>query len=484
MNLTAMPHGHGQAGWLTTFLDMFADLPAAVAFVSGPDLVVQAANDMYLALAGCADLAGRSLPAALPEFSAQEIVGLFRRVLESGEPVWRHELTAWTGGHRGGRPERVVMDACYQPVRDDSGKVTCVLFLGADVTAQVEDRHENKELAAVKDRYRTLFDALPFGVIRYFADGLILEANPAASQITGLPAEQLLTWPLPAAARAVREDGTPLPAGEFPLEVALRTGRAVVDTVIGLPEAQADGLRWLKVTAVPYLPDEAGLRQRGYVMFRDVTEQRRGDKALRDSAEMMRRLHEANVLGVVAVENGRIVEANDAYLNILGYTRKDLEAERLDWQALTPPEWAAAMEQAAAQLRASGAFRPFEKECVHRKGHRVPVLIGGAMVGRDPSRWTAYVVDLSARQRDEQARIATAAQVRAAQAEAQIARERLGFLIRAGELVSAATDRDELLSRAAKLVVPGLADLCVTFLPGDDGTLRATSVARLGPWES
>jgi PAS domain S-box-containing protein len=476
-----MPHGRGPAGWPIVSLGMFADLPVAVALVSGPDLVVQVANDRYLALAGCVELAGRSLPAVLPEFSAQEIVGLFREVLESGEPAWRHELSAWTGHHQG-RPERVFVDAFYQPVRDDSGLVTGVLFFGADVTAQVLARQGNKELEAVKDRYRALFDALPFGVIGYSADGLILEANPAASEIIGLSAEELLTWPLPIAAGAVREDGTPLTAGELPLEVALSVGRPVVDTVIGLPEGLADGRRWLKVTAVPYGPDEAGRPQRGYVMFRDVTEQRRKDAALLDGAELMGRLREANVLGVVAVEDGRIVQANDAYLDILGYTREDLEAGRLDWRALTPPEWTAAIEHAVAQLRSTGAFRPFEKECVHRDGHRVPVLIGGAMTNRDPLRWTAYVVDLSARQRAERTRIATAARVRAARAEAQIARERLGFLIRAGELVSVATDRDELLSRAAKLVVPGLADLCVTFLPADDGMLRATSVARLGSW--
>ena len=281
VSLTAMPHGRGPAGWPTVSLGMFADLPVAVALVSGPDLVVQAANDRYLALAGRVELAGRSLPAVLPEFSAQEIVGLFRQVLESGEPAWRPELPTWTRHHRG-LPERVFVDAFYQPVRDDSGLVTGVLFFGADVTAQVLARPGNKELAAVKDRYRTLFDALPFGVIRYSADGLILEANPAASEIIGLSAEELLTWPLPMAAGAVHEDGTPLAAGESPLEVALSTGQPVVDTVIGLPEEQAGGPRWLKVTAVPYWPDEAGRPQRGYVMFRDVTEQRRKDAALLD----------------------------------------------------------------------------------------------------------------------------------------------------------------------------------------------------------
>jgi PAS domain S-box-containing protein len=179
----------------------------------------------------------------------------------------------------------------------------------------------------------------------------------------------------------------------------------------------------------------------------------------------MRRLREANVLGVVTVEDSQIVEANDAYLDILGYTREDLEAGRLDMRALTPPEWAPAMADAVQQLRGTGAFRPFEKECAHRDGHRVPVLVGGTAADRDPLRWTAYVVDLSARQR----------------ADAQIAAERLGFLVQAGELLSAGADREELLARAAGLAVPGLADLCVTFLPGDGGTLRATAAAYLGP---
>jgi PAS domain S-box-containing protein len=363
-------------------LGIFADLPVAVALVTGPDLVVQVANQKYLAMVGCAELAGRSLPTVLPEFSAQEIVGLFRQVLETGEPTWRHALTAWTG-HRKGQPGRVLIDAFYQPVRDDSGVVTSVLFLGtdvtgADVTAQVTGRdpntaqvtggHGNKELAAVEDRYRTLFNAVPFGVVCCSADGLILEANPAASQISGVPQEDLLTWPLNP--RVLREDGTPLAVGESPLEVALRTGEPVVDMVIGLSGRQAAGLRWLKVIAVPYWPDEAGRPQRGYVIFRDVTEQHNKDELLRNSEELMSRAG--------------------------------------------------------------------------------------------------------------QARIAAAARERAARAEAQIATERLNFLIRAGELVSVATDREELLSRAAKLVVPGLADLCVTFLPGDGGVLQATSIAHLG----
>jgi len=76
-----MPDGHGPAGWPTVSLGIFADLPVAVALVMGPDLAVQAANDRYLELVGCA---GQPLPTVLSGSDAQEFVGLLRQVLESG----------------------------------------------------------------------------------------------------------------------------------------------------------------------------------------------------------------------------------------------------------------------------------------------------------------------------------------------------------------------------------------------------------------
>ena len=79
----------------------------------------------------------------------------------------------------------------------------------------------------------------------------------------------------------------------------------------------------------------------------------------------------------------------------------------------------------------------FEKEYVHKEGHRVPVLIGAAAISRNPLRWTSFVVDLTARQRAERERAALLARVRANRAEADSARERLAFLMRAGALVAA-----------------------------------------------
>lgn len=471
---------------------MAAGLPVAIAYVTGPDLVVQFANGKCRELLGRGDLVGRPLPGALPEPARQDCASLIRRVLESGLPAGRRGI-ALRGRRDGRAPGQVFADVLCQPVHADSGRVAGVLCLGvdvtadltADVTARAGRGHDGgplaAELAAAEDQYRTLFDTLPLGVVYSSADGLVLEANPAATRILGIAPDELLTWPSAGFPHAVREDGTPLGPADHPLARALGTGSVIADVLLGMPHARTGELRWLEVTAVPCPATRAGRPRRAYAMFRDVTEQRRLRGVLREGAELMSRLREANVLGVKVVEEGRLVEANDACLEILGYTRDDVASGRLTLQAITPPEWAAATERAVEQLRLTGSFRPFEKEFVHRDGHRVPVLVGSAVLSRDPLRWASYVVDLSARQRAEQERAELAARERAARAEAERARERLGFLIRIGELVSAATDRHELLSRAAGLVVPGLADLCVTFLPDAGDTLRATSVACRGP---
>jgi PAS domain S-box-containing protein len=120
----------------------------------------------------------------------------------------------------------------------------------------------------------------------------------------------------------------------------------------------------------------------------DVTDRYRAQAALQEGNRLLGRLREANVLGVlVASEGGSIHEANDAFLGIVGYTRQDFEAGRITWDAITPPEWAHADDEAVEQMGRTGAFRPYEKEYLHRDGHRVPVLIGAALLDRNPLRW-------------------------------------------------------------------------------------------------
>ena len=445
------PPGGGPAE-LGLMHDLLLRLPAGVAYVAGPDLAFEFANEEFRKMAGGRDLNGVPLREALPE-RAREHLDLIEKVARTGEPSRGRESEVWIGGC-GQEPERLFVDFSYQPVRDEAGGVSGVLLYGADVTAHVRDRHRLEELAerlaVTEERYRTLFETLPHGVIHYNADGSILGANPAAADILGLASDAITSWPLVQSTSAVHEDGTPFEPDEVPVTVALRTGEIVADVVAGLPHGRTGEIRWLQITAVPDARDERGQPQRAYAMLTDITEQRRAEAALRESNRLLARLREANVLGVVVVSDDGILEANDAYLDIIGYTRDDLDSGRISWRAITPPKWTSSDEDAVAQLRRSGACRPFEKEYVHRDGHLVPVLIGAAVIDSHPLRWTSFVVDLTARQRKEQERAALL-QTLNAELEDRVSQ-------RTSELVRAESDRRALeteLRRAERLVTVG-----------------------------
>ena len=72
----------------------------------------------------------------------------------------------------------------------------------------------------------------------------------------------------------------------------------------------------------------------------DVTERKRAEEALRESEAKIRRLVDANIIGIFIWDfEGRIIEANDAFLRMVDYDREDLVSGRIRWTELTPPEW-------------------------------------------------------------------------------------------------------------------------------------------------
>jgi PAS domain S-box-containing protein len=464
--------------------ELLSALPAAVAYLSGPDLVVELANEAYRRLAGGRDVVGLPAREALPELAALDRLDILDQVRETGQPVTGRAGGVWVRRDHG-RPEQLFADFAYRPVRDASGAVAGVLLYAADITAHVRDRRRldrlSEQLADAEERYRTLFEIMPLGVVHHSADGSVIGANQAAGDIMGIEAAAMTTWPLPPLLQAVREDGSPCRPEDLPPVVALRTGE-MAEAVVGVvPHAPTGEMRWLRLTAVPEARDHEGRTQRAYSIVAEVTEQRRTEAALQENASLLGRLRDANVLGVVVSSEQGAYEANDAFLDTIGYTREDLAAGLISYQRVTAPGWASRDRDAIEQLLTKGAFEPFEKEYVHRDGHRVPVLLGGAVVASDPLRWVTFVVDLTTRQRAEQERAELVAREQAARSEGDSTREQLTFLLRAGAFAAATRNRHELLEHAAHLVVPGLADSCVVFLPTADDTLYAASLAHRDP---
>lgn len=119
-------------------------------------------------------------------------------------------------------------------------------------------------------------------------------------------------------------------------------------------------------------------------------------RALQRSEARFRRLTESNVIGIIfSLANGSITDANDAFLKIVGYDRADLKAGKLNWQTMTPPEYGHLHQVAVAELTQTGAFSAFEKEYFHKDGHRIPVIIGGALLDESQLSTVGFVLDLT-----------------------------------------------------------------------------------------
>jgi len=180
--------------------------------------------------------------------------------------------------------------------------------------------------------------------------------------------------------------------------------RAVAEGRIGTEgwQSRKDGSRfWANAITVP-LKDENGELQGFAAVVRDFSDRHERDEKLQRSRGRLRPLPaESTIAGIVSGEFDRIPEANDTFLELVGYSREDLQAGLLRWPDLTPPEYLEMDELAHEEGLRFGACTPFEKKLLRKDGTRVPVLVATAVLKLSPFKWITFVRDLRERDRRE-----------------------------------------------------------------------------------
>ena len=180
-------------------------------------------------------------------------------------------------------------------------------------------------------------------------------------------------------------------------------------SILGLPllnQAKLTGVLYLENTLTPHvftpkriavlklLASQAAISLENTRLYRDLAERE----------AKIRRLVDANIMGMYIWNlQGEILEANEAFLQIVGYSHEDLVSGRVRWTDLTPPEWRDRDKQAQAELEATGTIQPFEKEYFRKDGNRVPALLGCATFEGSGNEGVAFVLDLSKQKRAEDA---------------------------------------------------------------------------------
>lgn len=192
--------------------------------------------------------------------------------------------------------------------------------------------------------------------------------------------------------------------------------RAVAEQVTSQFEAFSKVLNvWLEVQLYP---SAEGLA----VYFRDISDRKRAETALRESEARFRRLFESNLIGVAFWNvDGLITDANEAYLKLAGYTQEEFAAlGKISWKELTPPEYEHLADRAIKEAMTTGVSNVYEKEYIRRDGTRVPIVLGMALLNDSQHDGVAFVLDLSERRQIEQS--------------LKVNRERLELVLQASEL--------------------------------------------------
>ena len=152
-----------------------------------------------------------------------------------------------------------------------------------------------------------------------------------------------------------------------------------------------------RVTVLELLAGQAAISLENAQLYTD----------LREREARIRRLVDANIIGIFFWDvHGAINDANDAFLDLVGYSRADLRAGKLTWRGLTPGEYSELDRLKVSQLNTVGTITEYEKEFIRKDGSRVPALIGGTMLQGSHEQGLAFVLDLTERRQAEAERAA------------------------------------------------------------------------------
>ncbi len=263
----------------------------------------------------------------------------------------------------------------------------------------VQDITERKKaeeaLHESEEQFHALAEAMPQIVWITRADGWNIYFNHQWVEYTGLtleesyghgwnkpfhPDDQKRAWD--AWQNAVHNNGS------YSLECRLR---------------DADGFyRWWLVRGVPFF-NESGAIDKWFGTCTDIHDIKLTEQALRESEARLRQFYDSGMFGVFYYNlDGSVTDANDEFLEIIGYTREDLQSGLIQWDKMTPPEYRSLDEYAIAELKATGVDTPYEKEFIRKDGSRIPIFLGAATIDEARDEGVVFVLDITERKKAEE----------------------------------------------------------------------------------
>lgn len=322
----------------------------------------------------------------------QGYLPLVQRVFEQGEKV------RFTIEYDSARLKTVelkehialVLEATISPVVDADGHVIHAVVQHVNIT---ERKRAEAELRRSEERYRTLVDLSPLAII-VNREGRIDFANAAFMALVGASSPEQVLGKAPS--EFLRTDNT----DRIREMSELRLPTPVLEQQL----VRLDGtLRDVAVAAAIFTDSRGDAIQ---VVLHDITERKQAEEARRESETRFTSIFHASPIGILVtrLQDGVVVESNDASLAMMGYTREEmLGRSTLDLKLwVTPGE----RDRVLNLLLKQGGFRDQELRFRKKSGDLGDMLASAEVIDYAGEKCIlSQIQDITARKQNEKALI-------------------------------------------------------------------------------
>ncbi len=186
--------------------------------------------------------------------------------------------------------------------------------------------------------------------------------------------------------------------------VGVPDGHPPLNCFLGVPfkHAKFNGLIGIANKPDGYDENDIQILQAISTAFAEVINSKRNEETLLTGEARFKSIYNSKITGVMFWNaDGRVLDANKEFLNLLGYKKEDITIGELNWKDITPAEFAEQDVKLLEEIQKKGFFNPVEKEYIHKDGHRVPILLGAAVLPGNSLNGVAYVIDNSLKKQSE-----------------------------------------------------------------------------------
>ncbi len=274
---------------------------------------------------------------------------------------------------------------------DAEGKLVSILSFARDIT---EQHRTQEQLRQRQQAFSAIAENATDIITRFDRELRHLYVNQEVQRATGKPPSEFI-------GKSNRELGMSLNSCNLWDEACVKVFRTGKQETIEFDFPTPDGTKYYQSRVIPEFSEDNSV-ETVLSITRDITEIKQVEAQLRQSEARFRRVVDSNIIGIFFWNiDGQIFDANQAFLNLVGYRRNDLFSQNMSWKKMTPPEYRSLDEEKLAELAVTSTATPYEKEYICSDGSRVPVLLGAAFLEGSHELGVSFVLDLTQRKQAE-----------------------------------------------------------------------------------